>query len=90
MIKMMTVMTPRGIFAIQCPGRPVIFTDGFAESLETAYDVLVAVNEVLYHSQEVLALAEKRDKGFRIVLWRNESSQGQRSRSIRMAQDEPQ
>jgi hypothetical protein len=90
MTNMITVMTPGGIFAIQCPGKPRIFTDGFAESQETAYDDLVAVNGVLYHTQEVIALAKKGDKGFGIILWRSASSQEQRTRRIRMAQDKPQ
>jgi len=66
---LITIRIPReGGFVVSCPSKPRIFHDEIAETPEQAWDDLASINGELDHPTQIVNLAKRGAKGFRMVL----------------------
>ncbi len=67
----LTIRIPReGGFVVSCPGKPKIYQDEIADCPEQAWDDLASINGELYHPKEIVSLAKRGARGFKMVLMR--------------------
>lgn len=67
----LTIRNPReGGFVVSCPCKPKIYHDGIADSPEQVWDDLASINGELYHPKQIVALAKRGARGFKMILMR--------------------